>query len=74
MESLEEFKDELGVATVNKDLHKIAKRLSYLWHLSDTNPRLYSRLGLGVEKENIYVFYPEAVPLAREYFKKLGGR
>lgn len=59
---------------MNEDSQIIAKLLAYLWHLRDTSPRLYSRLDLGVVKENIYSFYPEAMPLAREYFKKLEGR
>jgi hypothetical protein len=56
------------------NLDKIAKRLVYLWNLRDRDPKLYSQNRLGEEKEDIYCFYPEAVELARKYYKNFERR
>lgn len=56
------------------NIDKIARRIVYLWKLRDDNPALYSSLRLGIEKEELYCLYPEAVLLAREYLKELERR
>jgi hypothetical protein len=47
---------------------KTAKRLAYLLDLRDQDPRRYRELGLGTEKETIYVMHPEVVPLATQIY------
>lgn len=59
---------------VNQNLEKIAMRLAYLWWLRDANPQFYLEHHLGVEKENISIQYPEAAPLALQFFRELERR
>lgn len=54
---------------------KLAKRLTYLWNLRDTNPHQYSARKLGIEKEEIYCAHGSdgTIALAQKYYSAKGN-